>query len=207
LLSSTDNAKRLYPYRWKTWGTEADEAFVRQVAEDLAKEADPLPLLRLLSFFGERAYPGDPSIFLKQMQSDDEKIARAARMALRNVTHPKARQIAIELMTVSEWPDDGLDMLSNNYQNGDDKLVISALTRELSDDQFHALNISVRPFYKAHPSPATEEALMILYERLRCTICRESAVEMLLELGPLPDWMIEECRYDAYLETRKLVAG
>jgi hypothetical protein len=45
----------------------------------------------------------------------------------------------------------------------------------------------------------------LLYENEPCTICRCSCVDQLIALDMLPDWMREECRYDAYSHTRETV--
>ena len=48
---------------------------------------------------------------------------------------------------------------------------------------------------------------MLEYELSPCSFCREYAVGMLQGLECLPEWMIEECRWDANPRTRALVLG
>lgn len=192
---------------WSSWGKEADEDVVSLAADLLLRESDPLRLLRLLSFFDERRYPGDPVLLLAHAGSADDKIARAARHALKNVEDPYVRKFTIEQLRIPYTAGDAIDILSGNYEDGDYKLVLAALSQEMDRDYYHWLAIGTRDFCKAHPSPAVQDVLMVLYENLYCTMCRASAVEMLTEFGPLPEWMAEECRYDASLDLRRLVGA
>jgi hypothetical protein len=47
--------------------------------------------------------------------------------------------------------------------------------------------------------------LLHIYENNPCTNCRTKTVEQLAAIDRLPDWMREECRYDASEDTRNLV--
>jgi hypothetical protein len=63
---------------------------------------------------------------------------------------------------------------------------------------------SVRQFIEAHRSEEAERSLLLLYENGPCSMCRHGTVEELIAINRLPHWMMEECRYDADGDTRKL---
>jgi hypothetical protein len=72
---------------------------------------------------------------------------------------------------------------------------------------YHCMGIDVRHFVEAHRSEEAERSLLLLYENGPCSLCRHGAVEELIAIDRLPAWIREECQYDAYSETRKLVAS
>jgi hypothetical protein len=55
------------------------------------------------------------------------------------------------------------------------------------------------------PPEESRAVLLRLYEDVPCSYCRGTAVSNLVASGGLPDWMAEECRYDAEPETVEYV--
>jgi hypothetical protein len=53
------------------------------------------------------------------------------------------------------------------------------------------------------PAADAVPVLLALYEHGPCTNCRMDAVEMIRRLGALPDWLLEECRYDPSEDLRE----
>jgi len=45
--------------------------------------------------------------------------------------------------------------------------------------------------------PEAREPMLLAYEHSPCSICRSDAVEVLISINSLPNWMREECKYDA----------
>ena len=58
--------------------------------------------------------------------------------------------------------------------------------------------IAIEPRLEAIP------ALTKVYEKSPCGICRKQAVEQLLALNALPEWMRAECLYDANMHIRNI---
>lgn len=69
----------------------------------------------------------------------------------------------------------------------------------------HDLVLGATIYFEKNLSPGAEWCLMWCYEQSPCSMCRGGAVRSLLEIGTLPEWMREECRYDCYSVTREAV--
>jgi hypothetical protein len=69
------------------------------------------------------------------------------------------------------------------------------------------MGFSLMEIFKNHPTLNAAEIFLHLYENVACTICRDVFIERLIEIDKLPDWLREECKYDANEEVRKLVAA
>ena len=192
--------------RWRHWAKRLDEATLTKLAQDLLAETDRVPLLKRLHLFRERSFPLPIDRLLDLARGRDEDIAEAARWALGNLTDPRIHTLALELWKAGTAPLDAAHLLRNNFAPGDYARVERMVNSDMPADEFHHLAMIVRRLIEANLSPDAAPTLRTLYERGRCTLCRCSAVELLLSLGPLPSWMLAEGQYDADSETRSLIA-
>jgi hypothetical protein len=73
----------------------------------------------------------------------------------------------------------------------------------LDADGWHYLGMAVFTLLREMEAPPEESraVLLRLYEDVPCSFCRGTAVSNLVASGGLPDWIAEECRYDAEAET------
>lgn len=189
------------------WGENADDESITRLADDFIHEGDQEKSARYLHVFYRRRFPLNPECLLSLARGTDEQVAPLARRALSNVTDPRVRALALELMSSSRRPWEGVQMLVSNYKDGDYTRIEAVLAGDYSADERHWLGYSVRDVWKAHPLTEAAPVLTMLYDLQPCSLCRHRAVESLLSLGPLPQWMMEECWWDADPETRKLVMG
>ena len=60
-----------------------------------------------------------------------------------------------------------------------------------------SIGFAIVDVLKENLLPELVPVLRLLYERGPCTNCRKKAIELLRQLGALPDWLLAECRYDA----------
>ena len=194
-------------YLFKRWGRDAEEATLRVLAQDVPGEDKPETLLNWLALFYWRAYPFAPDVLLRYARSTTPDIADAACAALAHISAPSVRALALDLLTASDRPWDGATLIAKNFLNGDYQCLETVVARQQSADELHWLGRAALRCFKAHPSPHAVSLLTLLYEKDPCSFCRNTAIDHLLSLGPLPDWMVAECRYDADRETRKLVTG
>ena len=74
-------------------------------------------------------------------------------------------------------------------------------------DALHNLGFAVVEFAKAHPGAAGERALRMLYDKGPCSLCRTHVVRLLVEMKRFPEWMAQECRWDANPNTRAVAQG
>ncbi len=191
------------------WGHRASDADVLRVADDLLHETDPLRLYPLISIFARCAFPLAPDrlIALARTASDAEcnvwnatlaeRIAWWACRALQNVTHPAVRDLALYLIGTRHLVARGTGLLRSNYRDGDHLLIEDCLHRAENDEVFHSIGHDALQIYKTRPLPESVNVLILMYERDLCSHCRERSVELLDRLQALPEWMINEGRFDA----------
>ncbi len=192
------------------WGRRASDADVLRMADDLLRETNLLRLYPLISIFARRAFPLAPDrlIALARTASDagydgwdatlEERIAWWSCRALENVVHPAVRDLALYFTGTRHLVACGIELLRSNYHDGDHVLIEDCLRHAETDDVFHTLQI-----YKTRPLPESANALILIYERGLCSHCREWAVELLDRLQALPEWMINEGRFDANEDIRE----
>jgi len=91
----------------------------------------------------------------------------------------------------------GVHLLVSNFEPDDEPVLIDLLETPRHADEHHWIGTGALDVLKAHPSADAVPVLFALYEHGRCTYYRKEAVESLRQLGELPDWLLEECRYVA----------
>jgi hypothetical protein len=187
------------------WGRTATEEELRAAASDLILEKDESRLLAYLRIFWFQPFPGPIAPVLKLAESDNVRLARFSVKVLSQLTNPAIRELGLRLLDSAGRNGDGVELLANNYKPGDFQLMETLLGEPMQVDDLHSFEIGVRHLASAHHSPEAERSLTLLYENGPCSLCRCGVVEELIALGCFPDWMREECRYDSYTETRKLV--
>jgi len=191
--------------KWRSWARRLDNDTLARLAQDLLVETDRVPLLKRLHLFRERPFPLSIDRLLNLARGRDEDIAEAARWALGNLAAPRIRTLALGLWEAETPPRDALHLLRNNFAPGDYTRVERLVLQKMPAEEYHSLGFLTRKLIEANPMLEAVPTLLTLYERGRCTICRCSAVELLLSFGPLPPWMLAEGHYDADSETRPLV--
>lgn len=200
--------KRGFAASFRTLGTLATEKALHTFAAELENETDTVRLLPLLRLFDLRPFPGNVEHLIALGNHTDDRIAHAALQALRNVAHPSVRAFALRSLTDADASRYGkaVDLLAMNFMEGDYVRIEPLLEREMNDDHYHWLGMGVRHLVEKHPLPEAITCLLTLYENKPCGHCRGWTVELLDQLGALPDALREECRYDAYPGTREWIA-
>ena len=188
------------------WGEQAAPAALERAAADLLREEDPERLRAYLHLFRRRPFPFAPGRLLALAHHEDERVARAALVALSQVAHPDVRRLALDLLG-SEDSDgdrkgDAVELLVSNYRDGDHASIETLLHQEHDRDALHDVGFGALRVLETHPKPEHTRALLILYERGPCSECRERCVDQLHALGAVPRWMLEECRFDANTDIR-----
>ncbi len=199
-----NGTKGLY-VRLGYWGKGAREADLELAARDLLKEEDPERLRAYLWIFRMRRFPLDHTPLLTLAHNEDDRLSRAASDALSHVEHPTVRALAMELLDPPERYCDVVDLLRSNWRQEDEALVERLLETPQEPEGFHSLGLSVRDLLEEHPEIAGERSLLLLYEHGSCSLCRYGVVDLLIKKDRLPEWMREECAFDADIEIRKQV--
>jgi hypothetical protein len=189
------------------WARTATPDELALVAEDLRIETDEDRLVACLRMFRRHVFPQPIDRLLKLARAENDDIARAALVALSNVVDSRVRALGLDLMTGLKWRGFAVGLLTRNAERSDYRVLESLLGEAIDPYIYHCMGIDVRRFVEAHRSEEAERSLLLLYQNGPCSLCRHGAVEELIAIDRLPAWIREECQYDAYSETRKLVAS
>jgi len=194
---------------------ETDEAKIKAYLELFHKRAFPgdptvlFPLLgsadRHIEFgaaiaLGRISHPAIRDIALRLIpaRTSFDPLAPAAK---RRPSRVGTRSRLVRTGIIAEKrPIVGARVLRSSRQEGDLATLTEVLDELIYDEEtYHGVGLSVLDMLK-HSANGSEDArpiLLHLYENGPCSICRWSAVERLASAGGVPDWMVEEGRYDA----------
>jgi hypothetical protein len=189
------------------WGKETTEEELRSAAEDLLAESDDGRLLKYLRIFRRRRFPGRLDRLLELIRTGERRVAYAVTNVLVRVGGVETRATALGLLDQPQRLGMAVELLAACSEPGDYQVLESLLKRPLTDFDYHALGIGARAFVKANPQPEAARSLTLIYENGPCSMCRCDCVRSLLACECLPEWMRQECRYDAVVDTRKMVKG
>ena len=197
-------AKGKKPCYWfRGWGKQAEEESLRVVLQYLWSEKEPTAIANLLRVFSGRALPEfDPRLVEFCRHSDDE-VRQRAFVALELNTHPLIREFALAELQ-KRLPDDSVvGLFINNYQSGDEQIILEAI--ELPDNvcELHSLLMDVIKVLETYPEADCSRLGVISYALTPCENCRYHAARHLLKQNVAPEWLIEECRHDSGEDCRK----
>lgn len=188
-----------------SWSIRASAEDIERLAADLCLETDPDRLYGFLQFFRLRAFPGPPHTLMELARHSDEEIARAAMRALKHLSHPAIRSLALETAGNPALRPITIELLTRNRRDEDYSLLEQFLEEPANPDACHALGRALLDFVKADRNVRAGRSLVLLYENGPCALCREHAVRDLIAIDRLPPQLALECREDANQETRGLV--
>jgi hypothetical protein len=191
--------------RWlpRAWVRHASPEEFAQAAQDLLAEQDVRKLHAYLHMFRLRNFPAPAASLFPLVRHEDRRVARDAAHILGRLGGSGVRELALELLDEQRlW--DGIEMLQTCLEPGDFLRIGKRLDGVTLDaDGWHYLGMAVFTLLREMEAPPEESraVLLRLYEDVPCSFCRGTAVSNLVASGGLPDWMAEECRYDAEPET------
>jgi hypothetical protein len=190
------------------WGKRAADDAVRDAAADLLAEGDDRVLVAYLRVFHHRPFPLDPHRLVDLAGSDDDEVRAAALRALRHVRHDAVRSLIVQRLAAGSADGDLVRLLVENFAGGDERAVGSLLDRQRADeDEYHWTAHAAVEVAEAHPAADFAAVMLAVYERVRCSICRQGAVGVLLAGGQAPAWLVSECRHDSNEYVREAVVG
>jgi hypothetical protein len=183
----------------------ADVADLGVVLRQLWKSADPHVISNLLKVFSNRPLPTFDARLIELCEHGDSEVRRCAFNALQNNEHALIR--AFGLSQLEKGVCDGLvvGLFVRNFQRGDEQRILRGL--ELPDDDYerHLLLMNVIKVLNSNPDADGAQLGITVYASTPCGMCREDSVELLLRHHAAPEWLTEECRFDAVEGCRELV--
>jgi hypothetical protein len=187
------------------WVRRASREELADFAGDLVKEADPGRLTAYLRSFCRRAFPGPASLLIQLSSHPEERVARAAVVAMEMMKHADIRDFALKNLEGGKWQRLSVDLLVRNGGVRDYQAIEALLQQDHDRHDMHSIQMGVKHFVKTHPSPKAKAVLLLAYEKGPCTFCRTEIVERMAAAKCLTRHLREECRYDACEDTRKFV--
>jgi len=187
------------------WALKTTPEELSAATSHFLSDASPEKVLGCLRVFAHRPFPGDVCRLLELSESDHERVRRAAVVALSKIKDPSVRGRALVLSQSDERFGDGIELLESNYQAGDFRIFEDLFTRSLTPDEIHGVGMSIHNIVDNNVWPELENVLLFLYEAGPCSMCRIEFVDALVELEKLPDFIRDECQFDAEPATRRAV--
>lgn len=196
------------PYlRLKRWGKSASPEDIEAAAHDLLKQDDPFQIAAYLAIFEQRIFPLGVQPLLPFIRHSDDRVARWALDALSLFHDAAVRDVGLELLHTDWHVSDALGLFNLNYQVGDEELFLTLLDAAQTDDEVHALGFGILNILTHTIVNRAFDLLCTLYKRLPCSLCRTKVVQHLATMKALPNWMIQECQYDADEDTRSVCSA
>jgi hypothetical protein len=204
IISKAESCECDY-FHFRGWGMHADEADLEVVLRQLWKSTDPHVISNLLEVFSNRPLPTFDARLIELCEHGDSEVRRCAFNALENNEHALIR--AFGLSQLEKGVCDGLvvGLFVRNFQRGDEQRILRVL--ELPDDDFehHSLLMSVIKVLENNPEADVAQLAIIAYASTRCGFCRRGSAKLLIRQHVAPEWLTEECRFDAVEGCRELV--
>jgi len=162
-------------------------------------EKDKHILARMLWVFAKVKAQELNSRVLELAESEDEELCHAALLVIRHFQDAKVRELALRglergpKMNMSYY----IDLLILNYEPGDARLIWRAVGRLEDGEDIHYAGVSLGKLAGYVGDCQLTELMVWIYERTSCSICRETALTILIDFQKAPDWVLDECEYDA----------
>ncbi|MEM6691271.1 MAG: hypothetical protein AAF664_17730 [Planctomycetota bacterium] len=201
ILRAAKSEERCYWFR--SWGMHADQCDVDRVFEHTLQCGEENEISRLLRVFMRRELPRVDPILFQWCESIDEDLKCIAFRALEGNTHPDIRDFGLECLGSGDVCH-ALELLTQNYHAGDEHRIEASLVVPDDADECHTLLFSCSSFLKRNESADAERLALLIYQENPCSLCRTSAVKLLMRQGKVPSWMLDEIRFDCDSSTREL---
>ena len=196
---------RSWAWRFRRWALQASPEELFAATKQFLSDEDPEKVWGCLRVFARRPFPGDVGHLLRLSDSDHDRIRRAAIVALSKIRDPLVRAHGLMLLQSTERFAEGIELLESNYDQSDLPIFHQAVTRASTPEEIHGIGMTVRQIVKNDVRPELEPVLLFLYEAGPCSLCRTEFVEALIKLERLPEFIRDECRFDAEPDTRRVV--
>ena len=155
--------------------------------------------IRLFDLFGKVGFPDDPRkllpLFSKRKNTwYNERLVDV----LTPFSLPELRKIAENALESDDYAFFYLDLLKENYREGDGEKIAKKLDKEKNPHDFHHAGITVRNIFEANTTANCRLPLELLIEESVCGQCRLDALELLEKAGVLSDELRAEREFDSY---------
>ena len=200
-----EKRRRIAPSAFYRWGKLASDDDIQKAAQDLLTLTDSEVIPLYLGMFCKRAFPFGSSPLFAFVWSNDERVAYYAIGALAMFRDSQVRALGLELIAAKYHVSDAIKLFIHNFQAGDELFLTEIFEKNIDDDDLHSLICSLIDVFEQNLTQSSQDLLIALYEQSPCSVCRQHIIDCLVKLANLPDWMIDECKYDANEKIRLVV--
>ncbi|MFZ6654984.1 hypothetical protein [Undibacterium sp. TJN19] len=201
-----DEASR-FPRFWESHISGMMQADIEQVARNFLAEKDSVRKHKYLPFFYQTKFPFDYEVLLGMASGRNEKKNRKIMHAVNALSHFKGddiRALALKKLSSEKTPWDYLGLLINNYQTGDDKILLEIIQRSDDFHHIHDLVAGMIDIFDANPDSECKAPLEAMYYGMNCAMHRWNVIDLLNRNGVLSEAILEELAYDSDEDLRKL---
>ena len=111
---------------------------------------------------------------------------------------PELRKIAENVLESDDYAFFYLDLLKENYREGDGEKIAKKLAKQPKPHDFHHAVITVLNIFEANTTADCRLPLSLIVEESVCGQCRLNALELLEKAGVLSDELRAEREFDSY---------
>lgn len=192
-------------YWLRGWGMHAEEDDLALVLNQLWNAEEPRIIAKLLRAFSRRPLPTFDPRLIELCHHLDAEVQRSALQALKMNSDPQVREFAIKELGERALKRRVVGLFIKNFQVGDERRLLEHV--ELPDDacERHSLLMDVIEVLEENPSADCSKFGVIAYYKTPCELCRFRTLRLLHDRKSAPEWLMEECRYDASDECRDYV--
>lgn len=191
----------------RSWGRKATDADLEHIMHALEETNSELEQRRYLNIFVRRSMPRVSDKIVGLAESKDDRVRSLAYEALGNVSDPRIRSVALRSLTPDLMKIRSMQLFQSSYEPGDHLAIERSLFVPDDVDELHSLIFDIADIC-FHIKRAECLAIMLfVYEYSPCGNCRGEVVETMVELGIAPEWLAQECRFDAMEDIREKFGG
>lgn len=203
-LNSKEHGKFLYEFR--RFGMVASSEEISRLLDRLNVASDPAELRLLFSIFARRALPEVTDLLLQHVESEDERLSKAASRAISQISSSAVHMKSLSMLDSTNSANilRGLELLTKNFES-EDVVVVFERLKSLTDlHDLHWAGSDILEIAKFSKDKVLVPCLLWFYENNPDTWCRHHFVELLHEWNELPSEILYESQWDAGLEVRVL---
>lgn len=185
-------------------GSRMEKHDLMQLGKDLVCEENCEKIKMYLRVFSHAKHLPTVETFLRFMHHKNVEIRAGAVGCLRHYRDSRVREI-IDKNYSTTGAVKYLKLFIKNFEERDNALLLDLLRKAVNCHVFHCRGQEILEIYRSNPTKGSQSALLEIYRRTNCAICRGDCVQLMLKLKALPRWVARECKYDCDFDTRLMV--